>query len=124
MFAQATWRPDAFAKRLALTAGVRWGCDDKDAVRPTGFIYEGAYDTVPSETCPCAPRNITETHTPVMLSVAYDWTNDAHSYAKNLPPATRRVPSAPTRGHFRPSNRAPLKPTSWATSRSFPCKPA
>lgn len=81
-FGQATWRPTAFDNKLALTGGVRVARDEKEAKRPFGFIYAKAYDTVPSQTCPCIAPKLSENHVPVTGSVAYDWTPDSHSYLK------------------------------------------
>jgi iron complex outermembrane receptor protein len=81
-FGQATWRPAAFNSKLSLTGGVRVARDEKEATRPFGFIYAHAYDTVPTQACPCTQPKLTENHVPVTASVAYDWTSDSHSYVK------------------------------------------
>lgn len=85
-YAQLTWRPDAFAQKLALTAGVRVSNDTKNGTRPFGAVYAHAYDAAPSRLCsetdPCSAPEIKDTRVPVTAIVAYSWTPDAMSYAK------------------------------------------
>jgi iron complex outermembrane receptor protein len=84
-FAQGTWRPGWLTDKISLTAGVRFGHDDKEAVRPVGVIYESvpwsSKNPQPAfETCPCAPRKIEEDKVNPMFSIAYDWTDDVNTY--------------------------------------------
>jgi iron complex outermembrane recepter protein len=84
-FAEATVRPGWLDNRIALTAGVRFGHDEKEAVRYSGVIYESVPwpSKVPppaTETCPCAPRKFKDDQVSPLLSVGYDWTDDVKVY--------------------------------------------
>jgi iron complex outermembrane recepter protein len=91
-FGQITWQPPILDDRLKLTAGLRWGEDEKIATRPVGGIYdEVTYPLVPGnpattpppdETCPCAPRSITEQRWLPLAVIAYDWTEGTSSYLR------------------------------------------
>ncbi|MBV8805258.1 MAG: TonB-dependent receptor [Sinobacteraceae bacterium] len=89
-FGQATWRPSAFEKKLALTAGVRVGRDKKDATRPApGQVYpEVTYPDIagnftPGLPCPQSPQcspSITQTKASPMAAIGYDLTDGVQTY--------------------------------------------
>jgi iron complex outermembrane recepter protein len=86
-FAQATWRPGWMSDKLSFTAGARVGHDEKEAVRPIGQIYQSVpWPTkVPQpafETCPCAPRKVSDDQVDPMATIAYDWTDSINTYLR------------------------------------------
>jgi iron complex outermembrane recepter protein len=89
-FGQATWRPAAFEKKLALTAGVRVGRDKKEATRPApGQVYtQVTYPDIAGNfpaglPCPQSPQcspSITQTKASPMAAIGYDWTDGIQTY--------------------------------------------
>jgi iron complex outermembrane recepter protein len=84
-YAQGTWRPGWVDDKMSFTAGLRVGHDEKEATRSEGLIYESVPwaslpTPPPSETCPCAPRKVSDDQISPMASVAYDWTPEINTY--------------------------------------------
>jgi iron complex outermembrane receptor protein len=89
-FGQVTWNPPVLDRKLALTAGLRLGLDEKRTTRPFGFVWDqvtyparqGAPaptpPAVPGQVCPCSPKNIVERRALPLVTAAYHWT-EAHS---------------------------------------------
>ena len=91
-FGQATWHPPVLERKLALTAGLRLGLDEKTATRPFGFVWDqvtypatqGAPaptpPEVPGQVCPCSPRTIVERRALPLATAAYHWTQAQSTY--------------------------------------------
>lgn len=91
-FGQATWRPSALDSKLALTAGVRLGWDEKRVERPFGYVWDSVTypvtqgapapvpPAVPGEVCPCSAVSNTERRALPLFIAAYNWTNNASTY--------------------------------------------
>jgi iron complex outermembrane receptor protein len=89
-FGQATWRPSALERKLALTAGVRVGHDKKEATRPApGVVYPVV--TYPDVTgnfpaglpCPQSPQcspSISQNKASPMAAASYNWTDSVQTY--------------------------------------------
>lgn len=90
IFGQATWRPQAFDERLALTAGVRYGKDKKEAARKIGLVYESPnFDTNGDGigdsafvTCPCDAVETEESEFSPLAVVSYGWSDDVSTYLR------------------------------------------
>ena len=90
VFGQATWKPEALHSKLALTAGARYGRDEKAATRQTGLIYSAPnYDTngdgigdASFAVCPCAPVKTAESEFSPLAVVSYNWTDDVSTYLR------------------------------------------
>jgi iron complex outermembrane receptor protein len=101
-FANAVWRPEFLERRLAVTAGLRLGMDEKRVVRPVGYVWDqvtypavqGAPAPVPGQTdpttgqvvagqtCPCSAASITERRSLPLAVVSYDWADSQSAYLR------------------------------------------
>ncbi|MGH8446614.1 MAG: TonB-dependent receptor [Solimonas sp.] len=83
-FGQVTWKPEALDRKLALTAGLRFGRDEKKATRRDGRIYDAPdYDgDVPFATCPCAPVKTADSEFSPLAVASYAWTRDVNTYLR------------------------------------------
>lgn len=84
-FGQADWKPEMFDEKLTLTAGARFGNDDKKATRNAGAIYSApsyAGNIYTVEACPCDPVEISENQFSPLGVIAYQWTGDVSTYLR------------------------------------------
>ena len=92
-FGQFTWKPASFDDRFAVTAGVRFSKEEKNAARPVGqFVWTtvpyspgpglpGAAGSPCPQTPGCSP-SISVTKTSPLLTLSYDWTKDVSTYVR------------------------------------------